>query len=230
MSETISDNKQNVEPVVSSSGINRRLFIVAASLVLALLVGFLFSRYSAYQNVQESFYGQALVPAKDAFDFRLVDQDGNPFQLSQLHGKAVLFSFGFTHCPNVCPTTLSDLAKVYHALPERDRQRVRVLFVSVDPRRDQPDVMKKYVPYFDQSFIGLTGSEPQVAEAAKAYGAFYEIAQSPAAGPDNYSVNHSAFTYLITPSGKWKLIYNFDQLGDARQMVQDIQQVLGEPF
>ena len=230
MSETISDNKQDVGPVVSSAGINRRLFILAASLALALLVGFLFSRYSAYRNVQESFYGQALVPAPEAFDFRLVDQDGNPFLLSQLRGKVVLFSFGFTHCPNVCPTTLSDLAKVYHALPEQDRQRVRVLFVSVDPRRDRPDVLKKYVPYFDKSFIGLTGSEPQIAEAAKAYGAFYEIARDPTGGSDNYSVNHSAFTYLITPSGKWKLIYNFDQLGDATKMVQDIKQVLGEPI
>jgi protein SCO1/2 len=230
MRETISDNEQNVEPVVSSAGINLRLFIAAASLGLALLVGFLFSRYSAYRNVQESFYGQALVPAKEAFDFRLVDQDGNPFQLSQLRGKAVLFSFGFTHCPNVCPTTLSDLAKVYHALPKQDLQRVQVLFVSVDPRRDRPDVMKKYVPYFDKSFIGLTGSESQIAEAAKAYGAFYEIAQDPAEKADNYSVNHSAFTYLITPSAKWKLIYNFDQLGDAKKMVQDIEQVLGEPF
>jgi len=228
MSETISDNKQNVEPIVSSAGINRRLFIAAASLALALLVGFLFSRYTAYRNVQESFYGQALVPAQEAFDFRLVDQDGNTFRLSQLRGKVVLFSFGFTHCPNVCPTTLSDLAKVYHALPERDRERVQVLFVSVDPRRDRPDVMKKYVPYFDQSFVGLTGSEPQIAEAAKAYGAFYEIARDPAERPENYSVNHSAFIYLISPSGKWKLIYNFDQLGDAKKMVQDIEQVLGE--
>jgi protein SCO1 len=230
MSETISDNKQSVEPVLSSAGINRRLFIAAASLAFALLLGFLFSRYSAYRNVQETFYGQALVPAKEAFDFRLVDQDGNPFQLSQLHGKVVLFSFGFTHCPNVCPTTLSDLARVYHALPEQDLQKVQVLFVSVDPRRDRPEVMKKYVPYFDKSFVGLTGSEPQIAEAAKAYGAFYEIAQDPAEKPDNYSVNHSAFTYLITPSGKWKLIYNFDQLTDTKKVVQDIEQVLREPF
>ena len=230
MSETISDNEQNVEPVVSSAGINRRLFIAAASLALALLVGFLFSRYSAYRNVQESFYGQALVPAQEAFDFHLVDQDGNPFRLSQLRGKVVLFSFGFTHCPNVCPTTLSDLAKVYHSLPENDLQRVQVLFVSVDPRRDRPDVMKKYVPYFDKSFIGLTGSEPQIAEAAKAYGAFYEMAQDSVEKPDNYSVNHSAFTYLITPSGKWKLIYNFDQLSDPKKIVQDIEQALREPF
>jgi protein SCO1/2 len=228
MSETISGHERDIKPIISSAGINRRILIAAVALALALLVSFLFTRYSAYRTVQENFYGQTLVPAKEAFDFHLVDQNGKPFRLSQLRGKAVLFSFGFTHCPNVCPTTLSDLAKVNRALPEKERQKVQVVFVSVDPRRDQPDVMKKYVPYFDESFIGLTGTEAQIAEVAKAYGAFYEIAQNPGENQDNYSVNHSAFTYLITPSGKWKLIYNFDQLGDAKQMAHDIEQVLGE--
>jgi protein SCO1/2 len=228
MSETISNRQRNIEPVVSSAGINRRILIAAIALTLALLVSFLFTRYSAYRNVQETFYGQVLVPAKEAFDFRLVDQDGKPFRLSQLRGRAVLFSFGFTHCPNVCPTTLSDLAKLHRALPEKDRERVQVLFVSVDPRRDRPEVMKKYVPYFDDSFVGLTGPESQIAEVAKAYGAFYEIAQNSGENQENYSVNHSAFTYLVTPSGKWKLIYNFDQLGDLEKMVHDIEQVLSE--
>jgi protein SCO1/2 len=228
MSETISDHQPDTKPIVSSAGTNRRLIITAVALSLALLVSFLFTRYSAYRTVQENFYGQALVPAKEAFDFHLMDQNGKPFRLSQLRGKAVLFCFGFTHCPNVCPTTLSDLAKVNRLLPEKDRQRVQILFVSVDPGRDQPDVIKKYVPYFDESFIGLTGTEAQIADAAKAYGAFYEIVRDSSQGPDNYSVNHSAFTYLITPSGTWKLIYNFDQLGDAKRMVHDIEQVLGE--
>jgi protein SCO1/2 len=228
MSETISDPEPDLKPIVSPAGMNWRLLIAGVALALALLVSFLATRYSAYRNVQENFYGQALVPAKEAFDFRLVDQNGKPFRLSQLRGKAVLFSFGFTHCPNVCPTTLSDLAKVYRALSEKDRQKVQVLFVSVDPRRDQPAVMKKYVPYFDESFIGLTGTEPQIAEAAKAYGAFYEISRNDGQDQDNYSVTHSALTYLITPTGKWKLIYNFDQLGDAKNMVHDIEQVLTE--
>jgi protein SCO1/2 len=228
MSETISDHQRDIKPIVSSAGTNRRLLITAVALSLSLLVSFLFTRYSAYRTVQENFYGQALVPAKEAFDFNLVDQNERPFRLSQLRGKAVLFCFGFTHCPNVCPTTLSDLAKVHRSLPEKDRRKVQVLFVSVDPGRDLPDVMKKYVPYFDESFIGLTGTEAQIAETAKAYGAFYEIARDSGQDLDNYSVNHSAFTYLITPSGKWKLIYNFDQLGDSKRMIQDIQQVLAE--
>ncbi len=103
---------------------------------------------------------------------------------------------------------------------------MQVLFVSVDPRRDKPETMKSYVPYFDETFIGLTGTESALAEAAKAYGAYYEIVPDSGANPDVYTVNHSALTYLISPDGKWKLLYNFEQLGDSKKMVQDIEQVL----
>ncbi len=222
----VSEPEKNSLPISSTPGGIRRTWLAVFALVLALLASFLFTRYSAYRNVQINYYGQALVPAKQAFDFHLVDQDGKAFRLSQLRGKAVLFSFGFTHCPNVCPTTLSELAKVYRALPAEDRSKVQVLFVSVDPQRDRPETMKKYVPYFDDSFIGLTGTETQLAEAAKAYGAYYEIVKDPGQNPESYSVNHSAFTYLIGPDGKWKLLYNFDQLTDAKKMALDIKQVL----
>jgi protein SCO1 len=226
MSETVSEPEKNVAPIGSPPTVTRRMLAAAIALALAMLVSFLCTRYFAYRTVQESFYGQALVPAKQAFDFHLVDQEGKPFQLSQMRGKAVLFSFGFTHCPNVCPTTLSDLAKVYQALPAKDRAKVQVLFVSIDPHRDKPETMKNYIPYFNDSFIGLTGTDAQVAEAAKAYGAYYEIVHDSAANPDLYTVNHSALTYLISPDGKWKLLYNFDQLNDSTKMVQDIEQVL----
>jgi protein SCO1 len=226
MNKTVSEPGKNLLPTGSTPGRTRRMLLTAFALVLALLVSFLVTRYSAYRNVQVNYYGQALVPAKEAFNFHLVDQDGRAFQLNQLRGKAVLFSFGFTHCPNVCPTTLSDLAKIYRALPPKDRPKVQVLFVSVDPQRDRPETMKNYVPYFDDSFIGLTGTETQIADAAKAYGAYYEIVKNSGQNPEAYSVNHSAFTYLISPDGKWKLLYNFDQLSDSNKMLGDIEQVL----
>ena len=226
MSEILSEHQKNPIPIGSPPAVTRRMFVAAIALGLALLVSFLFTRYFAYRTVQENFYGQALVPAKAAFDFHLVDQDGKPFQLSQMRGKTVLFSFGFTHCPNVCPTTLSDLAKVYQALPAEDRRKVQVLFVSVDPHRDKPETLKNYVPYFNDSFIGLTGNEAQLTEAAKAYGAYFEIVHDAGTNPEVYSVNHSALTYLISPDGKWKLLYNLDQLSDSKKMVQDIEQVL----
>jgi len=226
MSETVSEPEKNLVPIGSPPAVTRRMFVEAIALGLAMLVSFLFTRYFTYRTVQENFYGQALVPAKQGFDFHLVDQDGKPFQLSQMRGKAVLFSFGFTHCPNVCPTTLSDLATVYQALPAKDRGRVRVLFVTIDPHRDKPETLKNYIPYFNESFIGLTGTDAQVAEAAKAYGAYYEIVRDSAADPEVYTMNHSALTYLISPDGNWRLLYNFDQLRDSKKMVEDIEQVL----
>src|ERR1700720_526181 len=226
MSETVSEPEKNLVPIGSPPAVTRRMAVAAIALLVTMLASFLFTRYFAYRTVQENFYGQALVPARQAFDFRLVDQDGKAFHLSQMRGKAVLFSFGFTHCPNVCPTTLSDLAKVYQALPAKDREKVQVLFVSIDPQRDKPETMKNYVPYFNDSFIGLTGTEAELAEAAKAYGAYYEILHDQGANPEVYTVNHSALIYLISPKGNWKLLYNFDQLGDSKKMVQDIEQVL----
>ncbi len=226
MSETVSEPEKNVAAIGPSPSITRRMFIAAVALGLALLVSFLFTRYFAYRTVQENFYGQAMVPAKPAFDFQLSDQDGKAFQLSQMRGKAVLFSFGFTHCPNICPTTLSDLAKVYQALPAKDRNKVQILFVSVDPQRDKPETLRSYVPYFNESFIGLTGTESQLSEMAKAYGAYYELVHDSPANPDLYTVNHSALTYLISPDGKWKLLYNFDQLSDSKKMTKDIERVL----
>jgi protein SCO1 len=206
--------------------IDWRIFITAFVLVLTLLASFLLIRYTSYRSVQAKFYGQVLVPANEAYDFHLVDQDGKAFQLSQLHGKLVLFSFGFTHCPNICPTTLSDLAKVYRALPDKARSNVQVMFVSVDPWRDRPEVLKKYVPYFDPSFIGLTGTDDQIAAAAKAYGASYEKIHHPGEDEDVYFMNHSAFTYLISPDGNWKLLYDFDLLSDTEKMVGDVRKVL----
>ncbi|MBV9672492.1 MAG: SCO family protein [Verrucomicrobia bacterium] len=204
-----------------------RSFIVAGALLLALGASFVFSRYTAYQQVQQKFYGQALVPDSQAYDFKLVDQEGHSFRLDQLRGKLVLFSFGFTHCPNVCPTTLSDLGKVYRSLPERERAKVQVVFISVDPQRDKPELLKNYVPYFDKSFIGLTGSPEQIAQTAKAYGAYYEKVHTPGEDPDVYFMDHSAFIYLISPDSRWKLIYNFDQLHQTQKMVGDIERILG---
>jgi protein SCO1/2 len=228
MSETISEPKRPANSTFfgASPDLTRRMTVAAVALGITVLISFLVTRYFAYQNVQENFYGQALVPAKQAFDFRLVDQDGRGFQLSQLRGKVVLFSFGFTHCPNVCPTTLSDLAKIYRALPANAQKAVQVVFVTVDPKRDTPAMMKDYVPYFDSSFIGLTGTESQIDAAVKAYGAYYELVHDSASNPDQYTVNHSAITYLISPDGKWRLLYNFDQLGDSKKMVRDIERVL----
>ncbi len=225
MSKTLSTPSGDRLAESRTARIGWRVYITAGAVLFALLCAFILTRYTTYRKVQEKFYGQALVPAKDAFDFHLIDQNGKLFQLSQLHGKLVLFSFGFIHCPNICPTTLSDLSKIYRALPEKDQGKVQVLFISVDPQRDRPEILKEYVPYFDASFVGLTGNSDQIAETAKAYGASYEIVHTPGEDPDVYFVNHSTYIYLINPDGKWQLIYNFDQLRDTEKIVADIERI-----
>jgi protein SCO1 len=206
--------------------ISWRMIIAAFALLIALIASYFTFRYLHYRNVQEDFYGQALVPPRDAYDFHLIDQNGKAFQLSQLRGKVVIFYFGFTHCPNICPTTLTDLEKVYRALPDKARRKVQIIFVTVDPERDNPELMKKYVSYFDPDFLGLTGSADQVSRAAAAYGATFEKVHNPGEDWNMYFMNHSAFTYLISPDGKWELLYDFDKLHDTTRIVSDIEQVL----
>jgi protein SCO1 len=104
--------------------INWRIILAGFALVIALIASFAGVRYLTYRKVQAEFYGEAFVPASDAYDFHLVDQNGKAFHLSQLRGKVVLFYFGFTHCPNICPTTLTDLGNVYRALPDKARPKV----------------------------------------------------------------------------------------------------------
>ncbi len=161
-----------------------------------------------------------------AYDFQLVDQDDKPFRLDQLRGKVVLFTFGFTHCPNICPTTLADLAAAYRLLPKSAQERTCVLFISVDPERDSPKVLKEYVPFFDEHFIGLTGSALQIAKAAKEYDVIYEKQSEPNQGANDYNIQHSTYVYVIEPAGKWRGLYRRDQIKDPERIANDVKQML----
>jgi len=134
-----------------------------------------------------------------ATDFTLIDQNGVRFQLSQLRGKVVLLFFGYTHCPDACPTTMAKLARVYKLLG-RDAERVVTLFVSLDPQRDTPNVLKNYLAYFRINSIGLTGTKEEIDEVVKQYGAKYEIEQSDSAA--GYHIAHSTDLYLIDQKGE----------------------------
>jgi protein SCO1/2 len=171
------------------------------------------------------FYGQWI--GKDAADFTLTDQTGAPMKLSSLRGDVVLLTFGFTHCPNICPTTLANLAQITRNLPAADQQRVRVLFVTVDPARDRPPEMKDYVGFYSKSFTGLTGSADDIAKVAKDYGAYYEAQMQDSQAANNYyTMIHSAYVYLIDPNGKFALLYGNDKLADHARMDSDIEHVL----
>jgi protein SCO1/2 len=128
------------------------------------------------------------------------------FSLEDLRGKVVLLYFGYTKCPDVCPTSLSYMTQALNGLKEDELKKVVGVFVSVDPKRDTPELLKEYVAYFHPSFIGVTGTEKEIAQAARLYGAqYYEVELEGSAF--GYAVNHSAATYLIGPGGELRFIF-----------------------
>jgi protein SCO1 len=150
----------------------------------------------------------------------LTDHNGQPRTLADFRGKVVTVFFGFTHCPDVCPTTLAAMAQVVRELGP-DAQRVQVLFVTVDPERDTPEVLRQYVPSFDSRFLGLTGDAAAIARAAKEFKVYYQKQALPGG---SYSMDHSAGTYILDASGRLRL---FAQYGQAPQaLVHDIRLLL----
>jgi len=136
-------------------------------------------------------------------DFNLTDHNGKARRLADFHGKAVVLFFGYTQCPDVCPTTLSTMREAMKLLGE-DAKRVQVLFVTVDPARDTPQLLAQYVPAFDPSFLGLYADEKTIAALAKDFKVFY--AKQPGSTPGNYSVDHSTGSYAFDPQGKLRLL------------------------
>lgn len=136
-------------------------------------------------------------------DFSLTDHSGKPARLADFRGKAVVLFFGYTQCPDVCPTTLATLRETMKLLGD-DARRVQVLFVTVDPARDTPALLAQYVPAFDPSFLGLYADEKGIAALAKDFKVFY--AKQPGSTPGNYSIDHSTGSYAFDPQGRLRLL------------------------
>ena len=134
-------------------------------------------------------------PARPAPALLLTDQDGQPFDLASMRGRPVFVYFGYTHCPDVCPTSLTDLRAGIRA----SGVDATVVFVTVDPARDDAAAMKRYVDYYEAGFIGLTGTETEIAEAAAAWGISYRRLESGSAS--GYAMAHSAEAYLVDAEG-----------------------------
>lgn len=201
----------------------RRRNVWLPGLLVLLLAGLGYLVYTRFANPYQP-YGTPLLNPRAAYDFTLTDNKGKPFRLSSQRGKVVLIFFGFVNCPDVCPTTLLELKKVYQALTPEERRRVQVVMISVDPERDTPEVLDKYVTFFDSSFIGLTGTPQQIAEVAKPYGVFYQKSEIKSA--KQYNVDHTASTYLIDPKGALRLIYGNGKPAETQRMVQDVRWAL----
>jgi protein SCO1 len=152
-------------------------------------------------------------------NLELTDHTGRPRKLEDWHGKVVVVFFGFTHCPDVCPTTLADVSQVVKQLGP-DAERVQVLFVTVDPERDTKEVLGKYVTAFDPSFLGLYGDAAATQRAAKEFKVYYEKRKT----GDGYSVDHSGQSYVIDPQGRLRLFVRHDRI--ATDLPDDLKTLL----
>ena len=190
------------------------IFRTSAALLAVLALAACDGRAPKFRStdITGADYGKALA---------LVDHHGKLRRLEDFRGKAVVLFFGYTHCPDVCPTTLADLAQVMRQLgPLADR--VQVLFVTVDPERDTQQVLAKYVPAFDPRFLGLRGDAEATRAAAKEFKIYYE--KRPGKTPGEYSVDHSAQTYVFDPQGRLRLYVRQERL--AEDLAPDLRTLL----
>ncbi|WP_426344379.1 SCO family protein [Pseudoduganella sp. R-32] len=150
--------------------------------------------------------------------FSLNDHTGKPVTLDSYKGKVVVLFFGFTHCPDVCPTTMAEMSAVMKELGP-DADKVQVLFATLDPERDTKELLSQYVPGFDSRFVGLYGTPEQVAATAREFKVFYQ--KVPGKTPDSYTIDHTAGSYVFDKSGKLRLFLRHG--GGPAPIVHDLK-------
>ena len=171
-----------------------------------------------------SFLATDITGATFARDFRLTDHHGQVRTLADFKGKAVAIFFGYIHCPDVCPTTLSDFAAALQQLGPQAEQ-VQVIFVTVDPQRDTPELLKQFVPAFNPGFLGMYTDAESLKQLAKEYKVVYQKTSVKAA--DDYLIDHSAGTYVYDPQGRLRLLMPYGSSPDA--IAQDLKVLLAAP-
>lgn len=167
-----------------------------------------------------SFRNTDITGADYGTDFALTDHTGKKRTLADFRGKVVVVFFGYTRCPDVCPTTLADLRLAREQLGE-DGKRVQVLVITVDPERDTQQLLASYVPAFDPSFLGLYGDAAATAKVAKEFKVFYQ--KAPGKTPDSYTVDHTSGSYVFDPQGRLRLLV---RQGSVPNLVADLKTLL----
>ncbi|MGG4605695.1 SCO family protein [Paenalcaligenes sp. Me131] len=173
---------------------------------------------SACSDDKPTFHAMDFSQVEYAQDWNMPDENGDYKSVADYAGKVVYVFFGFAHCPDVCPTTMVEMAEVKEKLGE-DFDKLQILFVTVDPERDTPEVMRAYLDSFDPSAQALIGSPDEVENMAKDFKVFYQRVPGPT--PDSYTMDHSAGAYVYDPKGKLRLYINYGTPVD--NIVDDIQ-------
>lgn len=196
---------------------DRRFAATAAVLccVLALLAG------CSPASPPHVFAGSDITGAAFGRDFSLTDSDGRTRRLADFRGKVALVFFGFTQCPDVCPTELARLADLRRRLGA-DADKVQVVFITLDPERDSAELVRDYLRAFDASFVGLRGDPAATAATAREFKVFYQ--KVPGSSPDRYTLNHTTSIYAFDPAGRLRLLLQGTLAPE--QMVADVRALL----
>ena len=195
---------------------NQRQF--SLSVLLAVILLFMVTAFFLPKPALDKT-GMTLIARSDEIGaFELRDANQQVFDSARLHGKWSLLFFGYTHCPDICPTAMTTLKQV-HARMGLHNKNTQYVFVSLDPERDTPAVLEKYTGYFDPEFIGVSGKHSELARLTKSLGVYYQRSAS-AAGAD-YAVDHSAAIFLIDPQARLHALFSAPQ--DAERMAQQLR-------
>ncbi|PCJ45471.1 MAG: hypothetical protein COA74_15650 [Gammaproteobacteria bacterium] len=182
--------------------------------------------YKIYSPSQDHLITTLVYPkAKTLPDFKLTDHLGKPFSNEQFQGKWSVVFFGFTYCPDVCPTTMASLSQVAEALGEEKLKQLQFVFVSVDPERDTIERLAKYIPFYHEDFIAITGDDKDLLPFALSLGAVYMKVPT----DDSYTMSHSGRLFIINPKGQRFGIFSKSDTGaiDVESVAQDLGTILG---
>jgi protein SCO1 len=193
-----------------------------AVLVGLLLLVFAAAGYMIWQLRPVELHGVLLQSPREVTGFSLMSSQGEAVNITDFRGKFVMLYFGYTFCPDACPMTLNDLAQMLKLLDEKQRQQIQILFVSVDPARDSAEHLASYLPYFDPSFIGLTGAEEEIQPVASQFGIFFARQQN--APADGYLVDHTSAVTVVDPNGYVRMVFPYGVT--AEEMAADMRYLL----
>ncbi|WP_242489831.1 SCO family protein [Noviherbaspirillum cavernae] len=171
--------------------------------------------------VKSPFKNTDVTGLEYAKDFTLTDHNGKQRTLADFKGKAVVVFFGYTHCPDVCPTTMAEMSAVMKDLGSQ-ADKVQVLFITVDPERDTPELLSKYVPAFDSRFLGLSGDKASIDKVAKEFKLYYQ--KVPGKEPGSYTMDHTSGSYVFDPQGRIRLFVRHGQ--GAEPIAHDLKLLL----
>ncbi len=196
----------------------RRLLILLACVLASVLT---LSGCDQPQKPKTSFNNTDVTGLDYAKGFTLTDQNGQQRSLEDFRGKLVFVFFGYTHCPDVCPTTLAEMAGIMQALGP-DAERLQVLFITLDPERDTPELLASFVPAFHPSFLGLTGDQATIDKVAKDFKVFAQ--KVPGKDGKSYTIDHTAGSYVFDAQGHIRLFVRHGQPEGA--LLKDLKQLL----